>query len=101
VAEKQRGAIAPQEAGGVLEAVLLDLLAEVGPAGPPTPTDIVFPVVPPKLEAAEGVAADVSDTQDVVIGQKLLDVRLIVHRDLSHGSILHERTLSESFRLAV
>jgi hypothetical protein len=98
VAEEQRVAIVPQETGGVVEAVLLDLLAEVGPAGPPTPADVIFSVVPPKLEAAGGVTTDVPDAQNVIVGQKLLDVQFIVHGDLSHGSILHEKVLSESFK---
>jgi hypothetical protein len=83
----------PEETGGVVEAVLLDLPSEVGPAGPAAPANIVLAVVPPKLESAEGTTAVVPNADDVVAAQKLLDIRSIVYSDLSHGSILHDKSV--------
>jgi hypothetical protein len=92
MAEEQHAPIVPEEAGGVVEAVLLDLPSEIGPAGPAAPADIMFSVVPPKLESAEGATTAVPYPQDAIAVEKLLDLPFVVYGNLFHGWILHEET---------
>jgi hypothetical protein len=92
MAEEQGAPIVPEEAGGVVEAVLLDLPSEIGPTGPATPADVMFSVVPPKLESAKGATTAVPYPQDAVAVEKLLDLPFVAHGDLFHGWILHEET---------
>jgi hypothetical protein len=92
VAEEQRRPIVPEEAGGVVQAVLFDASAQVGPARPAAPADIMLPVIPPKLESAEGTTTAVPYAQDAVAAKQLLDLPFITYGDLFHGWTLHEET---------
>jgi hypothetical protein len=74
----------PKNAGGFVQAALLDPFTQVGPAGLATMARVMLLVVPPELEASEGLTGIVRDAQHTVGVEELFDVRLVVNCDPFH-----------------
>jgi hypothetical protein len=93
VAEEQLAPPVPEDAGRLVQAVFFDLFPQIRPLRSAAPADTVPLVKPPELEAAESVATVITDTQDPVGVQKLLDLPFVVDGDPFHGCFLHEESV--------
>jgi hypothetical protein len=92
VPEVQGVAAVPEGGGGAVQTVLFNEPTEIRPAGPAAATHVTLLVVPPKLEAAEGVTTVVFYAENTAGVQELLDLPFVTHGDLSHGWILRDKS---------
>jgi hypothetical protein len=83
-AQEERIALVPEDLRGSVQTVMLYPLSQIGPAGLTAVACVMPFVVPPELEAAEGLATVVSDAQHAVTVEELFDVRSVVYGYLFH-----------------
>ena len=85
-AHVEDAAVVPENPGGLVQAVVGDALASVGPAGCAAVAEAAVLVVPPELEATEGAVLVPLDAEDILGIQQLLDVRSVSDLDRLHRS---------------